>query len=110
MTYTINGKEYTELDINKRCAELMEIVVKLSIDKKHWLLPSSIRNGGGFNPYSPCNNPSDTDAIIDKCWNELMSVPHFFEGLCMTKWECIMNDYECTKLVAACICYIELNE
>jgi hypothetical protein len=125
MTYTINGKEYTELDINKRCAELMEIVVKLSIDKKHWLLPSSIRNGGGFNPYSPCNNPSDTDAIIDKCWDELnlkfiSKITHvnsnttvyeaLNKDLVISKWEVLVQQHKCTKLVAACICYIELNE
>tara|TARA_R110000787_G_scaffold192668_1_gene304201 strand:+ start:162 stop:500 length:339 start_codon:yes stop_codon:yes gene_type:complete len=109
MTYTINGKPWTELDINRRCAELMVVEVKISIDQKHWLLPSSIKNNGGYNPYNPCTNPADTDAIIDKCLNSLLEVHH--TELCdYTKWEDIMDRGKCTKLIAACICFIEINE
>jgi hypothetical protein len=25
-------------------------------------------------------------------------------------WDLIMDDYKCTKLVAACICFIEIND
>jgi hypothetical protein len=31
------------------------------------------------------------------------------DGLC-TRWEYLMDYDKCTKLVAACICYIEINE
>ena len=123
MTYTINGKEWTEFDINKRCAELMVVEVKISIDQKHWLLPSSIKNNGGYNPYDPCNNPADTDSIIDKCWNELslyvdcdgdkVTYETFSDAAfkpLSTKQQFIMDKNKCTKLVAACICLIEINE
>jgi hypothetical protein len=59
-------------------------------------------------------NPADTDAIIDKCWDELMSSKD--ERGCGTwthwdhvKWQRLINKHNCTKLVAACICLIELN-
>ena len=107
MTYTINGKEYTELDINKRSAELMGMAVKLSIDKKHWLLPSSIKNSGGYNEYSPSSNPQDAWQIIEKCWDELNRfVPN---GITMvSKWRDITDKHNCSKLIAACICFIEM--
>jgi hypothetical protein len=106
MTYTINGKEWAEFDINKRCAELMQITV---LDKGSYLLLEC-----GFSDYNPCNNLADTDFIIDKCWDELMKLTETFDdgiadGLC-TRWEATIINYNCTKLVAACICYIEINE
>ena len=112
MTYTINGKQYTEDDINVRCAEILGIDVSESVMQ---FGSCYIPTGRGlidenFMQYNPCTNPADAWPIIDKCWDELMSVPHFFEGLCMTKWECIENAHECTKLEAACICLIESNE
>ena len=117
MTYTINGKSWTELDINKRCAELMVVEVKISIDQKHWLLPSSIKNNGGYNPYNPCTNPADTDAIIDKCWDELLSDVGFDgdaapypDQMFGARWKYLVLMHKCTKLVAACICFIEINE
>jgi hypothetical protein len=111
MTYTINGKEWTELDINKRCAELMNLTVLALQDVDD----SSVKVHPGFNfcPsevdfYNPCNNPADTDAIIDKCLNELMSVK--YEYCVLSRWQYLMHQHKCTKLVAACICFIEINE
>jgi hypothetical protein len=97
MTYTINGKQYTESDINERCAELMKVTVLI------------VRRD-----YKPYSNPADTWPIIDKCWDELMKLTETFkdgfaDGLC-TRWEYLMDYDKCTKLVAACICLIELNE
>jgi hypothetical protein len=100
MTYTIKGKQYTEDDINERCADLMKVTVLI------------VRRD-----YNPCNNPSDTDAIIDKCFDELLSDVDY-NGLdamhnddaSSSKWEYLMQHHNCTKLVAACICLIELNE
>ena len=117
MTYTINGKEYTEFDINKRCAELMgikhdinDVYVKISDEVM------SIETGcDEFMEYCPCYSPVDTWPIIEKCWGELMSTKD--DRGCGTwthwdhvKWQRLMNEHNCTKLVAACICYIELNE
>jgi hypothetical protein len=117
MTYTINGKEYTEFDINKRCAELMKFTVSALQD----IDDSSVKVHPCFNfcPseidfYNPCNNPADTDAIINKCWDELMTIydVKFKTGVysSQTEWDELIDKHNCTKLVAACICYIELNE
>tara|TARA_R110000868_G_scaffold180345_5_gene420956 strand:+ start:1163 stop:1444 length:282 start_codon:yes stop_codon:yes gene_type:complete len=91
MKYTINGKEYSELDISKRCADLMEVTVLIVL-----------------RDYSPCNNPADTWPIIEKCWGELMSVK--FEYCALPRWQYLRHEHKCTKLVAACICFIELKE
>jgi hypothetical protein len=104
MTYTINGKEYTEFDINKRCSELMGVAVLIG----KWKTVDYLMLECGFSDYNPCNNPSDTDAIIDKCWDELMVV--YVTDDYYARWECIVEEYNCTKLVAACICLIESKE
>jgi hypothetical protein len=110
MTYTINGKEYTEFDINKRCAELMEVSVLVrQAPMGNYLLRES-EGHGGLSRYSPCNNPSDTDAIIDKCWDELNESILRNGGRRKSHWQDTMQQHNCTKLIAACICYIELNE
>jgi hypothetical protein len=94
MTYTIKGKQYTEFDINKRCAELMahEVV-------------------------NYCRSAHYAWTIINKCWNELMLDAYYDEsktvndiGLVSTKWEYLMHVHNCTKLTAACICLIEMQE
>jgi hypothetical protein len=92
MTYTINGKQYTESDINERCAEIMKVTVLI------------VRRD-----YKPCNNPSDTDAIIDKCLDELTGFTYIDNNF-IVRWNLLMNRHNCTKLIAACICLIELNE
>ena len=112
MTYTIEGKEWTEFDINKRCAELMEVDSHVVEWAFGWAILHSRK--ASWVHYDPCNNPTDTDAIIDKCLDELLAVKQ-----CADKhgaeweqagWGCIMEYHNCTKLVAACICFIEINE
>jgi hypothetical protein len=111
MTYTINGKEYTEFDINKRCAELMKITV---LDRHPVALGSYLLLDCGFSDYNPCSNPTDTWPIIDKCWDELNKVNVSYDStgrmITSTKWNSIMIAHECTKLTAACICLIWLDE
>jgi hypothetical protein len=106
MKYTIDGKEYTEFDINLRCAELLGIKVEYPMFNEvpyHRWFDS---NGINLKVLDLCNNPSDTDAIIDKCWDELI----FADYRRNVTWEMLMEKHNCTKLVAACICYIEINE
>jgi hypothetical protein len=132
MTYTINGKPYTEFDINKRCAELMGFEVldeKALASKQHesfrqdtlnncWIVP--VTQAASYKKsarYSPCTWIADTWPIIEKCWDELFDYtndaglkPISYEDIFWTKWESLKNKHNCTKLVAACICLIELNE
>jgi hypothetical protein len=114
MKCTINGKEYTEFDINLRCAELKEFKL---CEGQHYKSALAHRVDGFLEVYDPCNNWNDAGAIIDKCWDELMDYtndkglkPISDEDIFWTRWESLINRHKCTKLVAACICYIELNE
>tara|TARA_R110000851_G_scaffold26078_1_gene74309 strand:- start:1898 stop:2233 length:336 start_codon:yes stop_codon:yes gene_type:complete len=105
MTYTINGKPHTEFDINKRCAELMGVAVLIG----KWKTVDYLMLECGFSDYNPCNDPSDTDAIIDKCWDELMCTVTDWNDVNIPKWECLIEKHNCTKLIAACICLIEME-
>jgi hypothetical protein len=114
MTYTINGKEYTEFNINKRCAELMDLKDVHENNGRVFFTSLELQSKRAF---EPCSDPTDTWPIIDKCWNELMLDAYYDEsktvndiGLVSTRWEYLMHHHNCTKLIAACICYIELNE
>ena len=121
-TYTINGKQYTEFDLNKRCAELEGI---------SWYLPPETENNNSnswvySNNYDVSNNqwlpnyctrPDSCSHIIQKCWNGLMDVIEYtpkaepFLGTRMiTKWELVMQEHNCDQLVAACIYYVEQND
>jgi hypothetical protein len=114
MKYTINGKEYTEFDINKRCAELMVIDCSGIREEMHY-----IHYMHGI-PLNYCDNSEYTWPIIEKCWDELMdwctksgedmmghnSIMDMFG----TRWEYLIDKHNCTKLVAACICFIEFND
>jgi hypothetical protein len=98
MEYTINGKEYTKFDINKRCAELMGIDC------------SGIREGMHYMhgiPFNYCDNAQYAWPIIEKCWDELMTCYNYDYS---PEWGNIIDDHNCTKLVAACICFIEISE
>ena len=120
MTYTIDGKEYTEFDINLRCAELYlpcDYIINEN-DKSIDLIGVQTWLGAHGEPdertvkygnYNPCKNPADTDRIIDKCWDELNQFVSGKQRM-ETKWIFTMQKHNCTKLVAACICYIEINE
>jgi hypothetical protein len=109
MTYTINGKEWTEDEINNGITEIR--IARFDMNSEYnQFMAKAMR----FKTICYTRNPSDTDAIIDKCWDELMKLTETFDdgiadGLC-TRWEYLMDYVKCTKLVAACICYIEMQE
>jgi hypothetical protein len=108
MTYTINGKEYTEADIKKRCGELMGLKVEYPLfnDQPYYRVLS---NGKiHLSVYEPTTNPLHTWPIIEKCWYELM----YGIDSSYVKWDYLISKHEhnCTKLVAACICFIEIND
>ena len=105
MTYTINGWEYSELGINKRCAELMGFDFRVQNGK---VLPDNPAQviARLSDVYDPCREVQDTDAIIDKCWDDLI----FADYRRNVTWEMLMEKHNCTKLVAACICLIEMKE
>jgi hypothetical protein len=113
VTYTINGKEYTEFDINLRCAELKEFKL---CEGQHYKSALAHRVDGFLEVYDPCNNWNDAGAIINKCWDELIEVVDCMgheitnDDIGWCKWSYLMAQRNCTKLIAACICYIELNE
>jgi len=112
MKFTINGKEYTEFDINKRCAELMgKVTTSVTGISEYKASPDGyfIINDKECYPYAPCSNPSYTWPIIDKCWDELNEFVSGKQRM-ETKWIFTMQQHNCTKLVAACICFIELSE
>tara|TARA_R110000850_G_scaffold24625_6_gene71900 strand:- start:1309 stop:1674 length:366 start_codon:yes stop_codon:yes gene_type:complete len=119
MTYTINGKECTEFDINTRCAKLYlpcDYAVNKN-DKSIDLTGVQTRLGAHGEPdertikygsFDPCNNPQDTWPIIEKCWDELMELTEEYSA--PNCWEDTIREHNCTKLVAACICLIEMND
>ena len=112
MKYTINDKEYTEFEINKRCAELMGLKwheFSNVSESRQWVNIEILRLKGqpDFPEYSPCTNPADTWPIIEKCWDDLMVVDMIDY---YAQWDLLMCEHNCTKLVAACICFIEINE
>ena len=104
MTYTINGKEWTEDEINNAITEIR--IAKLDMDSGYnRFMAEAMR----LQPLCYTRNPLETDAIIDMCWDELIKV--YRTNLCdYTTWEDIMGKHKCTKLVAACICYVKINE
>jgi hypothetical protein len=107
MKYTINGKEWTKSNINERCAELEG----KNLPEYQPAMNSgyNIGNEEFYIGYNPCQNPSDTDAIIDKCWDELIEVLYVSRET-NRQWDFLIKKHNCTKRVAACICYIEINE
>ena len=103
--YTIKGEEYSEFDINKRCAEILGSK-SIEVHPNAKIIESvkySVMTDFGKRDY--CNDPSDTWPIIEKCWDELNQVNILFES----EWNHLVSKHSCTKLVAACICFIELN-
>jgi hypothetical protein len=104
MTYTINGKEWTEDEINNAITEIR--IAKLDMDSGYnRFMAEAMR----LQPLCYTRNPLETDAIIDMCWDELMELSYQSHGD-ISQWQYAMQQHNCTKLVAACICYIEINE
>jgi hypothetical protein len=119
MTYTINGKEYTEFDINLRCAEIegLELISDDVEVMAFDYLESLIAGEDKFEVYVPCTDWNDAGHIVDKCFDELTldvgydgEEPQHYSEVFGIKWNYIMKQHNCTKLVAACICYIDCNE
>jgi hypothetical protein len=108
VTYTINGKEYTEFDINVRCAELMGYVIEDPLFNGQPYVRFLSNGKIHLSVYEPTTNPVHAWPIIEKCWDDLMIV-HVTNNY-YANWDLIMDDYKCTKLVAACICFIEIND
>ena len=114
MKYTINGKDYSMHDINVACAEIIGVPVvlrKARISDDHLL-----HKNQGLKRYSPCTNPLDAWPIIDKVLDELLKLvnkhgdePKTKNGIFWTRWQHLQELHNCTKLVAACICFIEVN-
>ena len=124
MTYTINGKEYLEFDINKRCAEILYpkhnvqmsgFGDSLNYSKNRRGVYIELPDGSGSvtDLFTPCMNPSDTWPIIEKCWDRLMTIVDDSGRISYdkfyTRWEFLMDKHNCTKLVAPCICFIEVS-
>ena len=117
--YEINGKEYSEFDINKRCAELLGHKVCVSEvcgqgSSKHTYASVKDLELGSYTLPNYCNSPQDTNAIIDRVLDELLE-PIFCtdKNGCewyQSRWDLIMSRYGCLKLKAACIWFIEVNE
>jgi hypothetical protein len=113
MTYTINGKEWGAYGINKRCAEILAWESEPNVKSVEFNNNCFWVEHVGFSAFPVqhyCNNPSDTDAIIDKCFDELNESILRNGGRRKSHWQDTMQQHKCTKLVAACICYIEINE
>jgi hypothetical protein len=111
MTYTINGKQYTEFDINKRCAEIFYGDRYIDFHDFAYDGHSVIYLEYGMElrtEYKPFSKISEAWPIIEKCWDELMAVK--YEYCVLSRWQYLRHEHNCTKLVAACICLIELNE
>jgi hypothetical protein len=111
MTYTINSKEWAEFDINLRCAELLGFKASKEQYLHYGDRDENVvligRDSYGVN-YT--RNPADTDAIVDKCWDDLNESILRNGGRRKSHWQDTMQQHKCTKLVAACIFYIEINE
>jgi hypothetical protein len=130
MKYTINGKEYTEFEVNKRCAELMGFTVQIQYEKKlgftksfHEKHPHTVwcaffsmflEQTSVWEQKVFTRDATDAWSIIEKCWDELTCVNNVILGggvySSNTEWDEIIDKHSCTKLVAACICFIEINE
>jgi hypothetical protein len=120
MTYTIKGKQYTEFDINKRCAEILAWESEPKVKSVKYEAGCFWVHSIGYTAFkieNYCTDPLATDAIIDKCWDELMQDVGFdgeddpdYDHKFGARWKYIVEEHNCTKLVAACICLIELNE
>jgi hypothetical protein len=104
--YTINGKEYTEFDINVRCGELMGYVIEDPLFNGQPYVRFLSNGKIHLSVYEPTTNPLHTWSIIEKCWSALF----YPKKHNLTFWGHLIKQHNCTKLVAACICFIEINE
>lgn len=118
MKYTINGKEYSEFDINLFIAESGIIPVAINEDQDSALKAKSssvlINDIINTYEYNPCNNPVDAWPIIESINDVLFGLVgedgEDYLYCHYTRWEHVEEKYKCSKLIAACICFIELND
>jgi hypothetical protein len=106
MTYTINGKEYTLIEIEKKSAELLGFKIEYPLFNEQPYVRFFTKGNIYLSVYEPTTNPVHAWPIIEKCFDELTSVDVNYES----RWQDIIDKHNCTKLVAACICFIEINE
>jgi len=63
--------------------------------------------------YNPCEEVQDTWPIIERLSNRLLEVIERYNGCHhdgqYTYWEQLTRTYNCTKQIAACICFIEAS-
>ena len=107
MIYTINNKPYTLFDINKRCAELLDLKFQVY---GYGTVHKGIFDLKADKYFDPCKNCNYTWPIIEKVWGELNELQANGVTPVITKWQQLIEKHNCTKLVAACICCIEMNE
>jgi hypothetical protein len=109
MTYTINGKEYTEFDINNAITGIRISTFDMNSEYNRFMAKAM-----RLQTINYTSDPSCTWLIIEKCWDELMCVNNVILGAGVyssnTEWDEIIDKHSCTKLVASCICFIEINE
>jgi hypothetical protein len=111
VTYTINGKEYTEFDIKKRCGELMNLSLEYPLFNDEPYHRFSSNGKIHLGAYDPTTNPLHTWPIIEKCWDELNDIWLEKDGKTyISLWKYLVQKYNFTKLFAACICFIEIND
>ena len=126
MTYTINGVEHTEFYINQRCAELLGLIVQTEFqdfigftEMFHEAYPNTVWCAevdeigvqvGAWEQMVFTRYPENTWTIIEKCWDELNVLYANGVTKVITKWQRAIEKHKCTKLIAACICYIEIKE
>jgi hypothetical protein len=109
--FKISSKEYSRFDINKYIAEsgFIPVAINKHQDPAFKQKSSSVLVNDIINTYeyNPCQNPSDTWPIIEKCWDELTNVACLSTG--NLEWHQLVLKHNCTKLEAVCICFIECN-
>ena len=110
MHYIINGKDYTEFDINRTIAHILHNNSSVVRSIKGADMVTVEGKGFAKIMLDYYNNPYDTWPIIEKCWDELMKIISNQDNELVVNWNYLINKHNCTKLIAACICFIEMNE
>ena len=123
MKYLILGMEFTEHELNRRCSEIM------AYEYAHNVKNVTYENGCfwvehiGFSAF-PINSYTgrspDAWEIIEKCWDGLhlkyitdwdkaKNIPlgAMYQDVLKTRWELIIEKYNCHKALAACIYLVE---
>jgi hypothetical protein len=112
VVHIIHGVTYTINDINVRCAQLMGYkVIQQSMvgDGRISVIDASDLDGESYRRLPQyCTDPNCMSVIVDYCFSNLLTIEH--DQYFLTKWEWIMSTRDCSKLMAACICFIESHK